>query len=409
MSISSRSRRLGATVIGGLVAAATAVVVPATPAGAAPSCSFDLADATMSIALPDDLDVVPVFTQSNGDLSFDYRLCSDGATPATVYNTDRIVVTGGTGHQEITLDIDDGPLAPGATDEPGNSDEIEVDIDLGGGTTDRVILYGSFDNERFRASDAGVNLNAGETEGVDVDVVLTGVEVLDVFASRGDDVVDATGYSKQVNVYGQAGYDTIYGGLGLALNLSRLDGGTEDDVIHGGPGIDDMNGFYGNDKLYGNDGDDVFETGANADGADTLVGGAGIDSVTYLPRTKGVAITLDRRANDGEAGEADNVGSDIENLTGSKGVDRINGNGKANTIRGLDAGDVLNGKGGDDRLEGDDGNDTLTGGPGSDAMYGGIDNDSLVAADGGTYDLADGGSGTDSCNCDGADNVRNIP
>jgi Ca2+-binding RTX toxin-like protein len=406
MSTAVRRRALVAAAV---LAASAGIALPAPPAGAAASCSFDLATGTMTVSLPEALDVVPIFTQANGDLSFDFRLCSDGATPATVTNTDLIVATGGDGRQELTIDVADGPLGPGATDEPGDSDEIEVQVDLGPGVDDRVIIYGSYDNEHFTASDAGLNLNADEADGADVDITMAGVEILDVFASRGDDVIDATGYPQAVNIYAQAGFDTIYGGLGgPAVGLSKLDGGTEDDVIHGGPGADDINGFYGTDVCNGNGGDDMFETGANADGRDTLRGGDGHDIVTYLPRTLGVTVTLDGRANDGEAGEKDNVGGDIEDVTGSKGNDRLTGNGKANELRGLDGNDTLNGGKGNDRLEGDEGDDDLTGGAGVDELYGHQDTDALHALDG-RADLADGGTGTDTCDCDPNDIRRNLP
>lgn len=406
MTTSARRRVL---VAAGVLAAAVATVVPASPAAASASCTFDAGSGTMRISLPADGDTVPVFTQANGDLSFNREggPCGDGAMP-TVTTTDLIVVTGGAGRQELTLFIGDGPLAPGATDEPGGSDEIEVDLDLGGGLDDRLILYGSFAAERFRITDAGINANAGEVDGQDLDITLGGVDILEVFASRGGDVVDASGYAGTARLFGQEGRDVLYGGLGLALDMSKLDGGTENDRLVGGPGIDRMNGFYGNDTLIGNGGDDLFETGANEDGADTIKGGPGVDGVTYLPRTAGVSMSLDGVRNDGEQGENDNIGGDVENLTGSKGNDTITGNRKANELRGLDGHDTMDGAAGQDRLEGDEGNDDLTGGPGVDSLYGAQDADSLFAKDD-RADLADGGTGTDTCDCDANDIRRNLP
>jgi Ca2+-binding RTX toxin-like protein len=395
----------------GMLAAALAVVLPASPAAASATCSFDDASGTMSISMPADGDAVPIFTQLNGDISFNFEAgrCGDSATQPTVTNTDRIVVTGDAGRQELSVLLADGPLAPGATDEAGASDEIEVDIDLGGGTDDRVIFYGSFAAEQFRISPEGINANAGEVDGQDVDVTLTGVEILEVFASRGADVVDATGYAGIVRLFGQEGNDTLYGGLGLAIDTSKLDGGTENDRLVGGPGIDRMNGFYGNDTLLGNGGDDLFETGALADGADTIKGGPGVDGVTYLPRTTGVSLSLDNVRNDGQPGENDSIASDVENLAGSKGNDTIRGNGKANELRGLSGNDTLDGSGANDRLEGDEGNDDLTGGAGVDSLYGAQDTDALHAVDG-NADLADGGTGSsDTCDCDPQDIRRNLP
>lgn len=400
--------RPSAAVLAGLAAATLAVVAPASGAGAAPSCDFDARSRTVVVDLPNDGDVAVLLTEGDGDLAFEYRLCTDGATPATVTNTDTVVVRGGGGRQEITLDVSDGPLAPGATDEAGGSDEIELRVDLGSGGEDRVILTGSYGRETWRLSDAGLNLNSSETTGVDTDATLPGVEHVDAFSSRGNDLLDATGWSGRVFLSGGAGEDVLRGGRGPAGGTSRLDGGTEDDRLEGGPGADDLSGFYGDDVLLGNGGPDVFEAGANEDGSDTIVGGPGVDLVTYLARSAGVSISLDGVANDGEAGEGDDVGGDVEHLTGSKGPDRLTGDGDDNTLRGLDRDDVLDGKGGDDRLEGDEGADDLTGGPAVDALYGGPGGDHLDADDG-VADLADGGTGTDSCRCDGIDNVRSVP
>ncbi|HEX9994698.1 MAG TPA: hypothetical protein VGB14_17350 [Acidimicrobiales bacterium] len=401
-------RRLALAAASALAAGAVAALVPATPAGASPSCRFDAGSRTVVVDLPADADVGVLLTEPDGDIAFEFRLCLDGATPATVTTTDLVVVRGGAGRQEITVDLSDGPFAPGATDEAGGSDEIELRIDLAGGGEDRVILTGSYGRDTWRLSDAGLNLNASETTGVDTDATLTGVEHVDAFSSRGDDLLDATGWSGDVFLSGGADEDVLRGGRPPAGGISRLDGGTEDDRLEGGPGADDLLGFYGDDVLVGNGGDDVFEAGANEDGADVISGGPGRDLVTYLARSAGVAISLNGRADDGEAGEGDDVGGDVEDLTGSKGADRITGDDGANTLRGLDRDDVLDGRGGADRLEGDDGADGLTGGGGVDALYGGGGGDDLDAADG-VADLADGGAGTDTCRCDRIDNVRSVP
>lgn len=398
------------TIVTAALVATSAVVTSASPAHAAPACSFDATSATMTIDLPAAGDVVPLFTTRTGDLSFDYRPCADGAVPATVTNVDTIEVTGGDGTQEFTLYLEMGVLGPGATDEAGDGDEIEVDVDLGAGDADRFILYGSYDPEWFTVTGAGlVNLNAAEATD-DVDVTLAGVEHLDVFSSRGDDVIDATGYTGRF--YGNAGdgADTVYGALGASLGFSKLDGLTGNDKLYGGPGADEIAGFYGDDLMVGNDGDDMFQSGANDDDADVIRGGNGVDTMSYLARSNAVRITLDGSANDGEiaGAEGDNVFGDVEVLVGGKGNDVLGGNRKGNTLKGRDGNDDLDGGAGRDRLEGETGADTLEGGVGIDEMYGGPDNDTLVADDG-QVDLADGGTGTDTCSCDPDDRRRSLP
>ena len=109
-----------------------------------------------------------------------------------------------------------------------------------------------------------------------------------------------------------------------------------------------------------------------------------MNSFSYSTRTGNVSITLDGVANDGETGENDNFGTDIEIITGGLGNDTINGNSSANTITGGAGNDCLVGNGGDDYLEGD-AVEILLGVAGIDTLDGGDDNDSL-----------DGGAGTDS-------------
>ena len=54
-------------------------------------------------------------------------------------------------------------------------------------------------------------------------------------------------------------------------------------------------------------------------GADGLQGGGGADDVGYGKRNAGIAVSLDGVANDGEAGEGDNVGTDVETVSGGSG------------------------------------------------------------------------------------------
>jgi Ca2+-binding RTX toxin-like protein len=115
-------------------------------------------------------------------------------------------------------------------------------------------------------------------------------------------------------------------------------------------------------------------------GPDEVIGGPGIDKVTYLQHFFGVHVSLDDVANDGtRAGaEGDNIRSDVENLEGSFAGDTLIGSANANQIRGMFGSDQLYGLGGNDTfLEGHfarpyDHPDTLHGGDGVDtASYAG--------------------------------------
>jgi uncharacterized repeat protein (TIGR01451 family) len=182
----------------------------------------------------------------------------------------------------------------------------------------------------------------------------TGANVLD--GGGGDDLLD-----------GDLGTDTLIGGAGTdAADFSgrassvtvSLDGIANDgevgenDNVQGD--VEDIFGGSGNDTLTGNGGDNLFDGG---DGADVLSGLGGIDTVDYSNRVDPVDVSLDGAANDGEAGENDNVGGDVENILGGFEDDTLTGNAQAN---------VLDGGDGDDDLNGGLGTDTLIGGGGID-------------------------------------------
>lgn len=135
-------------------------------------------------------------------------------------------------------------------------------------------------------------------------------------------------------------------GAGVSqLSISLGDG--DDDVTVAAPTNAVILGGPGNDQLQGGAGQDVFE------------GDEGTDGVSYGPRTAPITTSKDGVANDGQANEGDNIGSDVERITGGLANDSIGG--------GPDA-DILDGGPGDDRLSGGPGADQLLGGPGRDAV-----------------------------------------
>jgi Ca2+-binding RTX toxin-like protein len=100
-------------------------------------------------------------------------------------------------------------------------------------------------------------------------------QTLLVFGSDADNVIDASGFSRDgvlIRAFGGAGNDTL---LGTAV-ADSLDGGTGDDVVNGGDGQDTLIGDQGNDTLRGSLGNDLLLGDA---GNDELVGGAGRDTI----------------------------------------------------------------------------------------------------------------------------------
>ena len=152
----------------------------------------------------------------------------------------------------------------------------------------------------------------------------------------------------------------------LSYAYSFLSGGSGADVILGGPGDDDIFGNAGNDRLDGLQGDD--ELSGNG-GADSLSGGAGVDTAIYGDHRDAVTVSLDDRPDDGAAGEGDNAGLDVENVTGGSGPNRLIGSDADNTLEGGDALNELSGGGGADQLIARSGRGgVLTGGPGRDTL-----------------------------------------
>jgi Ca2+-binding RTX toxin-like protein len=194
--------------------------------------------------------------------------------------------------------------------------------------------------------------------------------------------------------------DTISGGNGND-QLFGMDG---DDVINGYGGRDQIEGWSGNDMLSGGDGDDLFaEGGLFGIGADVISGGVGVDEASYLDpefsNDAPVFVSLDGVANDGEAGEGDNVGVDVENVRGGTRGDTLIGSAGANVLTGDLGNDTIEGLAGDDSLYGGEGNDTITGGDGSDLMDGSFGDDTFYARDG-VKDFLWGRKGFDSAQID---------
>lgn len=135
----------------------------------------------------------------------------------------------------------------------------------------------------------------------------------------------------------------------VAADVEALVGGRGNDSLSGGSGDDDLRGRDGSDILNGLGGDDRLYD-LDAAEADVYRGGAGIDTLDYGFAVLEVRVTLDGLADDGAAGENDDAGSDIENVSGTGGADTLVGNSASNVLTGLGGRDTLAGLGGDDTI-----------------------------------------------------------
>jgi hypothetical protein len=191
-----------------------------------------------------------------------------------------------------------------------------------------------------------------------------------IAASLGDEADFFGGmiYSLPVAVAAGSGGDSVYGG-------------SLDDLLLGEEGLDILNGGPGNDVLDGGPGPDQI-SGGDVPGYPAN----GFDLVDYSDRVVGVSVSLDGRTNDGEPGEGDTVGTNVEDVAGGSGPDVIVGS------------DVSN------ELYGEEGNDTIDGGPDEDLLDGGGGDDTLRARDG-AIDRLSCGSGNDTAVVDADDVV----
>lgn len=305
------------------------------------------------------------------------------------------------------------------------------------GSTGRDTIVGGAGNDTANYADhtgpVVLKLDAMRNDGSVGELDFIKVDVENLTGGKGNDTINGGAIANVLDggagndtLMGGGGADTLIGGAGIdtvtyadrtasvaadldglnddgslnehdriASTVENLIGGKGDDtitgdasanVLDGGNGNDTMNGNDGADTLSGGTGDDTLDGGAGNDtmlgaaGADTFHGGADTDTVSYTDHVTGVTAGIDDIADDGEAGEGDNVGSDVENLAGTA------------------AADVLTGSDGTNVLDGRDGDDTLIGMPGTNSLLGGNGNDILIGDSG--DDTFDGGTGANFC--DGA-------
>ena len=202
----------------------------------------------------------------------------------------------------------------------------------------------------------------------------------------------------------------------------EIDGGAGNDVLRGSSGCTFVEG-PGDDRMIGRQGGNVFdESGHSPNGSDTMTAGEASerieedplrsdDRVEYTGRLGPVTADLQCDRDDGERGEHDQIGADVESITGGSAGDKLVGNRGYNELIGGPGPDVLSG-GRDpltrftkDDLHGAGGNDLmvgrgdLDGGSGRDRLRGtGIlfgDESSDVLRGSSHADALDGGSGAD--------------
>lgn len=306
--------------------------------------------------------------------------------------------------------------------------DVFVGIAAVEGTEFNDTLTGNDDNNGLFGSDGNDTMIGGagddQFEGGPGTDTMTG----------GDGNDEIQHYGSQSPIQADLGAQTVTGGDATGDTISEMEGvvGSDfDDTLVGSEVDDSLSGYFGNDTLKGlggndflhpghdndsaegGDGDDYFYSKDSGDGTDVLDGGLGEDYADYDGRDEALTLSLDGIANDGEAGENDNllaieqVGSchlgDL--ITGSLSRETILSNGGPDDVNALGGPDfVVGGEGGDD-VSGGGGEDRLLGSSGGDELVGGKGNDTLNGGPG--ADVLNGGPGEDVCVVDSKDVVKN--
>ena len=260
-----------------------------------------------------------------------------------------------------------GACAPVAA----RASEVHVEAILSASTTGEYVVFTAAAGERNRVTasyPAAGSVRVADTAGLEAGEGCTAESpTVAVCAVR------ATEFGDQWELGDGDDRLTIDGApRGAAEGSSILDG-SGNDVVLGSAGDDSIFDGPGRDRHAGRGGDDTL---FSAGGADVLSGGAGADTVSYdpplgTPRRGGVRADLDGRADDGSAGERDQIRLDVENLDGTEFADVLTGNARANEIDGGGGPDRIFGLGGNDLITGDLSDAIVDPGAGLDRVEGG--------------------------------------
>lgn len=373
-----------------------------------------------------DIDLVTVGIQPEGD--------NVGLTVENVEGSGQADLLTGSASNNILQGGGGADTLDGAGGDDQLKGEGGADDYQGGAGTGDIVNYGAvsapvtadIDNNADDGANCDVVLTCeGDNIRVGVEVVVGGSGADNLSGGTGNETLKGAGGNDTINgdvgtdqLFGGTGTDTVsYAGRGVAViitldgvandgvggendnvapDIENALGGSGGDTITGNTGVNRLDGGPGADTLNGGNGNDTLVGPGNDAASDTYNGQGGTDTASFAGIVPPVIVTAAGNvANDGVAGDNDNVTTTVENVNGGNGNDDITGNASANR---------LNGNGGDDQLTGDVGadvsNDTLNGGLGNDGLHGKGGNDVMDGGDGpatgSDNDVIDGGLGVDT-------------
>jgi Ca2+-binding RTX toxin-like protein len=311
-----------------------------------------------------------------------------------------IVLTAGTGVQQITLDGTSPIRIIGNTADntfQGNAGANDIS---GGGGNDT--MSGGDGNDTLTGGNGNDLLSggAGDDTLVGGGATAGGTNRLD--GGDGHDTASYASTTGRVTAWLGGPPDTgpiidpyasVDGVLvDLLYSIENLTGGPADDILQGNSGDNVLIGGAGTDYLYGYGGNDTFIGGAAGSGGPNLLDGSGFSSgyatASYVGTTGAVYADLGTQKGYVDGVLVDQMRS-IFNLIGGSGSNTLVG--EANNNR-------LEGGAGTDFLYGGGGADTLIGGAGTDYLYGQTGNNFFIGGAAGSAGANQlwGGTGSDT-------------
>jgi Ca2+-binding RTX toxin-like protein len=229
-------------------------------------------------------------------------------TQLTTLNVSKILINGDSGDNKVIVDLLPGPFGTKIFATTGG---ILVDFATTGGA-DVFMLRGSVNTENVKIAKI-------MGSGTQLYFELNGDKAADISVKPSADGTAITlslgGGADSVNAATSAGDITTFGVMTPAIVVAGLDAATSI-TAYGGAGIDTFQGGLGDDTFYGGPGNDIFKMAATADGADTYVGDADIDTVDYSNRTAALNVDIGP-ATPSAAGTIDLATIDFADLNGT--------------------------------------------------------------------------------------------
>ena len=328
------------------------------------------------------------FRNLTTDVTFDAS-AAIGTLTLVGDTNDAIAVLGGTGNDTLT-----GTAGVDVLDGNNSSNTSVADTDVLNGLGGNDILYGRGGNDTLNGGTGDDQMIGGTGNDIYyVDTVL-------------DSVTEASGEGTDEVRTGLASYTlpaNVENFLGTSDAGQVVVGNALDNVLTMGNGNDVLDlSSGGNDTAYGNGGNDYFYFGAAFTAADTVVGGAGTDTVGLLGNYN---LTLGANSLSGVENLSllsGTAAGGTEHVTYS--ITTVDANVPAGGRLTVYAGGLLadeslffNGFAETDgalSVYGGAGNDTFAGGPANDAFVGGAGDDTMYGLGGADY--LEGGLGADT-------------